>query len=376
MNGTYYVSAEHMTVGYDGKPLIENIEIGVRRGEILTLIGPNGSGKSTILKSIIKELKLIAGTVVLDGHDMAALKERDIAKKLAIVMTERIRGELMSCWDVAATGRYPYTGRLGILTKEDRAFVDAAIRTVHAEDFKGRPFNRISDGQRQRILLARAIAQQPEVIVLDEPTSFLDVKHKLELLDVLKTMVREQNVAVIVSLHELDLAEKISDRVVCVANNRIDRCGTPEEIFRDDYIPALYGMETGSFNALFGSVELSAVSGEPKVFVIGGGGSGVPAYRALQRAGVPFAAGILPESDLDFPVAKALAAELVSVPAFSAINEATERAAAARMLSIGRAVSTVPAFGETNAANRRLYDEARAAGLLVDLDAVLKGVEA
>ncbi len=376
MNGTYYVSAEHMTVGYDGKPLIENIEIGVRRGEILTLIGPNGSGKSTILKSIIKELKLIAGTVVLDGHDMAALKERDIAKKLAIVMTERIRGELMSCWDVAATGRYPYTGRLGILTKEDRAIVDAAIRTVHAEDFKERPFNRISDGQRQRILLARAIAQQPEVIVLDEPTSFLDVKHKLELLDVLKTMVREQNVAVIMSLHELDLAEKISDRVVCVANNRIDRCGTPEEIFRDDYISALYGMETGSFNALFGSVELPAVSGEPKVFVIGGGGSGVPAYRALQRAGVPFAAGILPESDLDFPVAKALAAELVSVPAFSAINEATERAAAARMLSIGRAVSTVPAFGETNAANRRLYDEARAAGLLVDLDAVLKGVEA
>ncbi|MBR6040288.1 MAG: ABC transporter ATP-binding protein [Clostridia bacterium] len=376
MNGTYYVSAEHMTVGYDGKPLIENIEIGVRRGEILTLIGPNGSGKSTILKSIIKELKLIAGTVVLDGHDMAALKERDIAKKLAIVMTERIRGELMSCWDVAATGRYPYTGRLGILTKEDRAIVDAAIRTVHAEDFKGRPFNRISDGQRQRILLARAIAQQPEVIVLDEPTSFLDVKHKLELLDVLKTMVREQNVAVIVSLHELDLAEKISDRVVCVANNRIDRCGTPEKIFRDDYISALYGMETGSFNALFGSVELPAVSGEPKVFVIGGGGSGVPAYRALQRAGVPFAAGILPESDLDFPVAKALAAELVSVPAFSAINEATERAAAARMLSIGRAVSTVPAFGETNAANRRLYDAARAAGLLVDLDAVLKGVEA
>ena len=376
MNGTYYVSAEHMTVGYDGKLLIENIEIGVRRGEILTLIGPNGSGKSTILKSIIKELKLIAGTVVLDGHDMAALKERDIAKKLAIVMTERIRGELMSCWDVAATGRYPYTGRLGILTKEDRAIVDAAIRTVHAEDFKGRPFNRISDGQRQRILLARAIAQQPEVIVLDEPTSFLDVKHKLELLDVLKTMVREQNVAVIVSLHELDLAEKISDRIVCVANNRIDRCGTPEEIFRDDYISALYGMETGSFNALFGSVELPAVSGEPKVFVIGGGGSGVPAYRALQRAGVPFAAGILPESDLDFPVAKALAAELASVPAFSAINEATERAAAARMLSIGRAVSTVPAFGETNAANRRLYDEARAAGLLVDLDAVLKGVEA
>ena len=374
MNGTYYISAEQMTVGYDGRPLIENIEIGVRRGEILTLIGPNGSGKSTILKSIIKELKLIAGTVVLDGRDMAELRERDIARKLAIVMTERIRGELMSCRDVAATGRYPYTGRLGILTKEDRAIVDAAIRTVHAEDFAERPFNRISDGQRQRILLARAICQQPEVIVLDEPTSFLDVKHKLELLDILKSMVREKNVAVIVSLHELDLAEKLSDRVVCVAEGRIDRCGTPEEIFRDDYISALYGMKTGSFNALFGSVELPAVSGEPQIFVIGGGGSGIAAYRALQRAGVPFAAGVLPESDLDWPVAKALAAEIFAIPAFSTPDETTERAATVRMLSIGRVVSTVPAFGETNAANQSLYDAAKAAGILADLDAVLKGV--
>jgi len=375
MNGTYYISAERMTVGYDRKPLIENIEIGVRRGEILTLIGPNGSGKSTILKSMIKELRLIAGTVVLDGRDMAELKERDIAKKLAIVMTERIKGELMTCWDVAATGRYPYTGRLGILTKEDRAIVDAAIRTVHAEDFADRSFNRISDGQRQRILLARAISQQPEVIVLDEPTSFLDVKHKLELLDILKSMVRNENVAVIMSLHELDLAEKISDRVVCVAQGRIDRCGTPEEIFRDDYISALYGIETGSFHAQFGSVELPAILGEPQVFVIGGGGSGISAYRALQRASVPFAAGILPESDLDYPVAKALAAELFEIPAFAAADEGIAASAKARMLSIGRVVSTVPAFGETNAANRRLYEAAKAAGLLVDLDAFLKGVE-
>ena len=375
MNQTYYIYTEQMTVGYDGKPLIENIGIGVRRGEILTLIGPNGSGKSTILKSMIKQLRLIAGTVVLDGRDMAVLRERDVAKKLAIVMTERIRGELMTCWDIAATDRYPYTGRLGILSKEDRAIVDAAIETVHASDFADRPFSAISDGQRQRILLARAIAQQPEIIVLDEPTSFLDVKHKLELLDILKTMVRKNNVAVIASLHELDLAEKISDRVVCVAHNRIDRCDTPENIFSDAYISALYGIENGSFNALFGSLELSAVSGAPQVFVIGGGGSGIPTYRALQRAGVPFAAGILPESDLDYPVAKALSAELLSVPAFSKIDEATEERALERIRSIGRVICTVPVFGETNAANERLFDAAKTAGILTDADAIVKGAE-
>ena len=108
----YYIFTEHLTVGYDGVPLIENIEIGVRRGEILTLIGPNGSGKSTILKSMIRQLKLLAGTVVLDGRSITEMTERELSKKLAIVMTERIRGELMSCWDVVATGRYPYTGRL------------------------------------------------------------------------------------------------------------------------------------------------------------------------------------------------------------------------------------------------------------------------
>lgn len=374
MNGTYYISAEQMTVGYDGKPLIENISIGVRRGEILTLIGPNGSGKSTILKSMIKQLKLIAGTIVLDGRDMAGLRERDIAKKLAIVMTERIKAELLTCWDIAATGRYPYTGRLGLLSMEDRGIVDAALETVHATDFADRPFSAISDGQRQRILLARAIAQQPEIIVLDEPTSFLDVKHKLELLDILKRMVRENNVAVIVSLHELDLAEKISDRVVCVANNRIDRCDTPENIFTDEYIAALYGIERGSFNALFGSVELPAVSGEPQVFVIGGGGSGVPVYRALQRAGIPFAAGILPESDLDYPTARALAAELYGIPAFAAAAD-TENVRK-RMTEIGRVLSTVPAFGETNAANKSLYEAAEAAGILVDADALFGEGEA
>lgn len=353
MNGTYFISAEHMTVGYDGKPLIENIEIGVRRGEILTLIGPNGSGKSTILKSMIKQLRLLAGTVVLDGQDMADLRERDIAKKLAIVMTDRIRPELMTCWDVAATGRYPYTGRLGILSEEDKSIVDAAIATVRAQDFQDADFSRISDGQRQRILLARAIAQQPEVIVLDEPTSFLDVRHKLELLDILKRMVRERNVAVIVSLHELDLAEKISDRVVCVADHRIDRCDTPEAVFSGDYIRQLYGIERGTFHAAFGSLEMARVEGKPKVFVIGGGGSGIPVYRFLQRANVPFAAGVLQQNDVEYPVANALAAELVSVPAFAEISDkAIERAK--RQIDPSIAVVTTVEIGETNRANEQL----------------------
>ena len=365
---TWYIRTEHMDVGYDGVPLIRDIEIGVRRGEILTLIGPNGSGKSTILKSMIRQLKLLAGVVILDGQPMAAMGEGEIARKMAIVMTERLRAELMTGEDVVATGRYPYTGRLGILTKADKAVVQEAIALVHGEAFAQRPFNQISDGQRQRLLLARAVCQEPEVIVLDEPTSFLDVKHKLELLEILKGLVRERNVAVLMSLHELDLAQKISDRVVCVAGNAVDRCGTPEEIFTNEYIEALYGMEKGSYTALFGSLEMARVPGEPRVFVIGGAGSGIPVYRALQRRGVPFAAGVLAKNDVDYGVARALAVETVSVPAFTPVGEAAMDRARALISTCAHVVCCLDGFGTTNEGNRILRDEAAAQGKLLPLD--------
>ena len=364
---TWYIRTEHMDVGYDGVPLIRDIEIGVRRGEILTLIGPNGSGKSTILKSMIRQLKLLAGVVILDGQPMAAMGEGEIARKMAIVMTERLRAELMTGEDVVATGRYPYTGRLGILTKADKAIVQEAMALVHGEAFAQRPFNQISDGQRQRLLLARAVCQEPEVIVLDEPTSFLDVKHKLELLEILKGLVRERNVAVLMSLHELDLAQKISDRVVCVAGNAVDRCGTPEEIFTNEYIEALYGMEKGSYNALFGSLEMARVPGEPRVFVIGGAGSGIPVYRALQRRGVPFAAGVLAENDVDYGVARVLAVETVSVPAFTPVGGAAMDRARALISTCAHVVCCLDGFGTTNEGNRILRDEAATQGKLLPL---------
>ena len=232
----YYIYTEQMTVGYGGKPLIRNINLHLRRGEILTLIGPNGSGKSTILKSIIQQLSLLGGAVYLDGRSMARMSELEVAKRLSVLMTERIRPELMTCEDVVSTGRYPYTGRLGILTAEDRRIVRESMALVHSEDLADCDFSEISDGQRQRILLARALCQEPEVIVLDEPTSFLDIRHKLELLSTLKDMVRQRQLAVVMSLHELDLAQKVSDYVVCVHNNAIERYGPPEEIFTSDYI--------------------------------------------------------------------------------------------------------------------------------------------
>ena len=250
-----YLKTENLAVGYHGKPLIEEVSLCVQRGKIVTLIGPNGSGKSTILKTVIGQLPELSGAVYLDGETMRSRSRSDIARRMAILMTVRVEPELMTCRDVVSSGRYPYTGKLGVLREEDRKIVEQSLAQADALSFADSPFSAISDGQRQRILLARALCQQPQLIVLDEPTSYLDIRYKLELLSVLKRMVRENDLAVLLSLHELDLARRISDTIVCVAGDRIDRIGPPEEIFTSDYIAQLYHLERGKYDPCFSTLE-------------------------------------------------------------------------------------------------------------------------
>jgi len=161
------------------------------------------------------------------------------------------RTELTSCFEVAAAGRYPYTGRLGILSDADRQQVHDALRLVRAEELENRDFARISDGQRQRVLLARAVCQQPEILLLDEPTSFLDVKGKAELMDILQVLAHEKNVAVIVTLHELELAQRLADAVVCVAPSGVSAVLAPQDAFAQDNICALFGLSTDQYAVLF-----------------------------------------------------------------------------------------------------------------------------
>ena len=200
----YYFQMKDLSVGYNGNSLIHDINIGINKGEIVTLIGPNGSGKSTILKSITRQLKVVGGNVFFDDTSLLKLPYKELASKMAVVLTDRIKTELMTCHDIVATGRYPYTGRLGILTQEDERLVEEAMQAVHAQELGNRDFNAISDGQKQRVMLARALCQQPDIIVLDEPTSFLDIRYKLELLTVLKRMVRENDLAVLLTMARQD----------------------------------------------------------------------------------------------------------------------------------------------------------------------------
>jgi ABC-type cobalamin/Fe3+-siderophores transport systems, ATPase components len=348
-----YFELKNLSVGYNGEALISDICIDIKKGEIVTLIGPNGAGKSTILKSITRQLNKIGGKVILDGRDMDCMSFRQISTEMAVVLTERMKPELLTCHDIVATGRYPYTGKLGVLSHEDEDKVDQALRAVNAEKLGGRDFNAVSDGQKQRILLARAICQEPEIIVLDEPTSFLDIRHKLELLAILRRMASESRITVVMSLHEIDLAQKISDKIICVKGDRITNYGSPEKIFTEDTIKDLYEIDNGYFDPLFGSIELPRPEGSPQVFVISSGGTGIRVYRKLQKDNIPFAAGILYTNDIDYQLARHLAMDVVTEKPFSEIGDA----AAERTLKImGMCREVIYAGVEIGSINRRIED--------------------
>ena len=252
MSEAFYCQTQDLAIGYGKMPLLQNIGIGVQRGQILALIGPNGAGKSTLLKTLAGQLAAQGGAVLLDGQTLTAYTPNARARKLALMLPHTARTELTTCFEVAAAGRYPYTGRLGVLSVADREQVWQALRLVQADTLADCDFSCISDGQRQRVLLARAVCQQPEILLLDEPTSFLDVKGKAELLTILRTLAREKQVAVIVTLHELALARKLADAVVCVSPKGVSQVLSPEAAFAEDNIRTLFDLTAEQYAALYG----------------------------------------------------------------------------------------------------------------------------
>ncbi|MGI5976610.1 MAG: ABC transporter ATP-binding protein [Candidatus Limivicinus sp.] len=358
-----YFKLDRLSVGYNGNVLIRDIDLEIEKGSILTLIGPNGAGKSTILKTITGQLSEIYGRVLIGGRDIKQWSFRDMARQVAVVLTDRIRPELMTAREICAMGRYPYTNMLGRLTKKDREIIDDSLRRVHAGELAEQDFATLSDGQRQRIMLARAICQEPELIVLDEPTAYLDIRHKIEFLDILREMARDKQITVIMSLHEIDLASKISDYILCVKGERIAAIGRPEEILRGDSIEKLYDIEQGSYNMLFGSVELERPSGIPEIFVAAGGGYGIPVYRMLQKRGIPSATGILFQNDTDFQVAQELCAEVVSCPAFEEMGEREFEQAAESLISCRTVIDAGTPIGSLNRLNGKLLELAREKGI-------------
>lgn len=243
---TASIRTRDLTIGYEGRAVVENIELQAFPGQIISVLGPNGAGKTTLIRTLMGQLPPIRGRIELGGTQFSDLSDRQVASMLAVVLTERPEPELMRCRELVALGRYPYTGRLGLLSAGDWQKVEEAMALVGVSELADRDFDRISDGQRQRVLLARAICQEPKVLILDEPTSYLDLKHKLEFMQLLRRLSQERELAVLMSLHELTLARTFSDEVVCLRDGRVDRSGPAGEVLSETYVEQLFDLSPGS----------------------------------------------------------------------------------------------------------------------------------
>lgn len=233
------ISVENLTVGYTS-PIVRNIDFAVQGGNIVTLIGPNGSGKSTLLKTLSGSIHSLGGNIKLLDKDTDSVSPKEKSRLVSALLTENTNAPLMTAREVVEMGRYPYTGYFGKLSEKDTAAVNEAVKLTQAEEFADKEFNALSDGQRQRALLARAICQEPQIMLLDEPTSYLDIHHKIAFLEILKKLVKEKNIAVIMSLHELDFAKEISDLIICLKDGTVFRQGNAAEVFGGDTITKLF----------------------------------------------------------------------------------------------------------------------------------------
>ena len=240
---TKALNAEHITKVFGGLTAVDDVSLHVDAKELVALIGPNGAGKSTLLRTVTSQLPEIHGTVFLSEKRIQEIERTELARKMALVTTERPRPEWMTCREMVAAGRYPYTGKLGILSDADWQIAEEALRIVQGEAFGDADYNRISDGQRQRIMLARALCQEPEVLVLDEPTSFLDIQFKMDLLSVIRRIAKQKKIGVILSMHELEFVPAVADRVACIGGGRVACLGTPEEVITGRNLEQFFGLQ-------------------------------------------------------------------------------------------------------------------------------------
>lgn len=214
------ITLEQLSVGYKGfPPVVSNINVEIKSGELTCLIGSNGIGKSTLLKTLTGFLPKLSGRLLLDGRDINMLSQRERAKCISIVLTYKSDVQNLSVTEMVGMGRMPYTGFWGKLNTSDQTIVAEAIEMVGIEHLKNRMIQTLSDGERQKVMIAKALAQQTPVILLDEPTSFLDFPSKVEMLQLLHRLAKETNKVVFLSTHDLELALRIADRLVELNKN-------------------------------------------------------------------------------------------------------------------------------------------------------------
>jgi len=229
------LSCSDLTIGYSSKKggekrVSENLNINLKKGKLISLIGPNGSGKSTLIRTLTGLQPSITGEVHINNKNIRALSPEERAKTLSVVLTTPVQAGNLTAYDIVALGRYPYTNWAGTLTESDEKVVMEALKSAGAENLTFRFIHELSDGERQKVMIARAIAQDPDMMVLDEPTAFLDLPHKIEIMRVLKEVAHNYGRTILLSTHDLNLAIKCSDRLWIISSNGDFNSGTPEDL--------------------------------------------------------------------------------------------------------------------------------------------------
>lgn len=249
------IRLEHLTLGYGRRTLLEKVSATLPAGALTALLGRNGTGKSTLLRAIAGLGGRQEGSVFLNGRELAQMPPQRLAETVAFVTTERVRIANLRCRDVVALGRAPYTNWIGRMQREDTEIVLRSLAQVGMSDYAGRTMDRMSDGECQRVMIARALAQQTPIILLDEPTSFLDLPNRYELCSLLARLAHEEGKCILFSTHELDIALSLADGIALIDPPQLHHLPTAEMI-RSGRIERLFGTPAVRFDPATGCVRI------------------------------------------------------------------------------------------------------------------------
>lgn len=296
------LSTTNLTIGYSHsrrtKSVLTAIDVTLQPGELTCLIGPNGAGKSTLMRTLAGMQPPLAGTVTLGATNLHNIPARQLARQLAVVLTERVDVGNLSSYALVALGRHPYTDWRGTLAAADEAVIREALIAVGAAGLATRPINELSDGERQKVMIARALAQEPKVLLLDEPTAFLDLPRRVEVMQLLHKLARERQCAILLSTHDLELALRLADRLWLMPTGGPLHVGLPEELALNGTLAATFAGEGVEFDSSQGSFRVQRRQCGP-IGLLGDGEHALWTARALERIGFDVISG---DQELPFRV--------------------------------------------------------------------------
>jgi iron complex transport system ATP-binding protein len=360
-----------VTAGYGREPAVREVSLSVRRGEVVGLVGPNGSGKTTIVRVASRALRPSAGSVALAGRDPYRMPTREAARLVAVVPQDVQPAFSYSVLEMVLMGRTPYRSAWGGGGPEDWARAREAMAATQIKHLADRPVGELSGGERQRVILAQALAQDAPILLLDEPTTHLDLRHVVDLLGIVRRLAAHGGKAVLAIVHDLNLAAATCDRLVVMHRGRVVAEGGPDEVLTRELLRAVWGVDaevvadhaTGRPSVRLAPPAAVEPSLGRRAHVVGGAGRGAPLLRRLAEAGFDVSVGVLHGSDTDAGVAERLNLVRVSVPPFSTIDEDSAAACRALMLAADVLIVCDAPFGPGNVANLRLAIGAARAGV-------------